>query len=107
MTYLIENKGVCLQKTGSWVRPSGPILTLHSGGFGSLIRRAPYDGQITAWLVQVRLRLPSGDLALQGTHRLILRHQCSTAQPDAFSAPLSPRKTRFGEVGRSRANRKT
>ena len=45
---------------GFRLRPSGPILTLHSGGFGSLIRRAPYDGQITAWLVQVRLRLPSG-----------------------------------------------
>jgi hypothetical protein len=72
--------------------PSGSILALYSGGFGSLIRRAPYDGQITAWLVQVRLRLPSGDLALQGTHRLILRHQGSTAQPDAFSASLSPRK---------------
>ena len=90
--------------------PSGSILALYSGGFGSLIRRAgekqsreldadplgtgeaAYDGQIAAWLVQVRLRLPSGDLALQGTHRLILRHQCSTAQPDAFSAPLSPRE---------------
>jgi hypothetical protein len=49
-----------IRKRGFASNPWGSILTLDSGGFGSLIRRAPYDGQITAWLVQVRLRLPSG-----------------------------------------------
>ncbi len=69
---LIAGLAACTETTSEASPPTAEacILALHSGGFGSLIRRTPYDGKITVWLIQVRLRLLR-DLALQGTHRLI------------------------------------
>src|ERR1700737_579078 len=46
------------------------IVPSHSGWRGSLHRRIPNDGQITAWLAQ-RVLAPPGGTALPGHHRLI------------------------------------